>query len=273
VRRGPRVRLLAVAALALAACGGPSPAERASSAGIRIVRFVLHSKLVGRDLPEIGVVPAEAAGRTPPMLVFLHGRHGTPDSGLNAAITMITVTRATAPAVVLANGGPDSYWHDRGSGRWGSSVVKELIPLAARLLRADASRVAIGGISMGGFGALDIARLWPERFCAVGGHSAAVWPTAGQTNPVAFDGPQDFARHDVMRYARTAPHPYGGARVWLDVGDGDGFRFNDRAIADGLRAHGAPVTFHEWPGGHNDRYWQAHLGEYAAFYARSLAAC
>jgi S-formylglutathione hydrolase FrmB len=188
-------------------------------------------------------------------------------------MTMIDDAGNRAPVIVLANGGSDSYWHDRASGRWGTSVVRELTPRAARLLGADPTRVAIGGVSMGGFGALDLARLWPGRFCAVGAHSAAVWPTASQTNPVAFDDAEDFARHDVMGYARTAPHPFGRTPVWVDVGTSDGFVHNDGEIAADLRRDGARVTFHAWPGGHDAAYWRAHLGDYAAFYARSLAAC
>ncbi len=227
-----------------------------------------------RGLPEIGVVPPRRTdGARPPMLVFLHGRNGTPDSGLNAAITMIQDAGALAPAVVLANGDLDSYWHDRRSGKWGTSIVKELVPQAARLLHADPSRVAIGGVSMGGFGALDVAKSWPGRFCAVGGHSAALWSTGAQSNAAAFDDAEDFARNDVMGYARTARHPYGTTPMWMDVGDGDAFRFNDRATADSLRAAGARITFHEWPGGHNTRYWSAHLADYARFYAHALAAC
>jgi S-formylglutathione hydrolase FrmB len=55
-------------------------------------------------------------------------------------------------------------------------VLDEVIPKALTVLHADPRRVAIGGISMGGFGAYDLARLDPGRFCAVGGHSAAIWP-------------------------------------------------------------------------------------------------
>jgi enterochelin esterase-like enzyme len=207
------------------------------------------------------------------MVVFLHGRHGTPARGLNAAITMIQDAGRSAPAFVLANGGDDSYWHDRSSGEWGSSVVKELIPRAATMLGADPTRVVVAGISMGGFGALDLGMKWPGRFCGVAGHSAAIWPTGGQSNAVAFDDATDFSRNDVMGYARTASHPYGGTAVWLDVGSGDGFRFNDGAVAHSLKAHGAAVTFHQWTGGHNDGYWRAHLRDYAGFYVRALSAC
>ena len=207
------------------------------------------------------------------MVVFLHGRHGTPDSGLNAAITMIQDAGRSAPAFVLANGGDDSYWHDRSSGEWGTSVVKELIPEAAALMNADPTRVVIAGISMGGFGALDLGMKWPGRFCGLAGHSAAIWPTGAQSNAVAFDDATDFARNDVMRYARTASHPYEQAAVWLDDGSSDGFRFDDSALAHSLMQNGARVTFHEWPGGHNDTYWRAHLHDYVDFYVGALASC
>src|SRR5262249_43266228 len=126
-RRSSRRSLsLGVAALAVAiaaGCSGPPPQVRASSAGIRIVRFTLTTTMVKPGLPEIGVVPPpRPSGARPPMLVFLHGRNGTPDSGLNAAITMIQDAGPLAPAIVLANGNRDSYWHDRRSGRWGTSI-------------------------------------------------------------------------------------------------------------------------------------------------------
>jgi S-formylglutathione hydrolase FrmB len=263
-----------VAVVALAACGGPSPEVAANSAGARIVRFHLRSALVGQDLPEVGVEPSPlASGARHPLLVFLHGRNGTPESGLRAAITMIADAGPEAPAIVLANGGPDSYWHDRRSGRWGTSLVRELIPLAARLLNADPGRVSIGGISMGGFGALDVGRLFPGRFCSIEAHSAAVWPTGGESAAGAFDDAQDFARHDLFGYARMASHPYGDVPVWIDVGASDGFRSNDAALAGLLQHAGARVTFLSWPGGHNSAYWASHLAQYAAFDARSLAAC
>jgi hypothetical protein len=75
----------ALGATATAGCGGPSAAARASMAGIRIVRFDLHSRMIHRTVPEIGLVPAASSATPPgarrPMLVFLHGRNGTPRAG------------------------------------------------------------------------------------------------------------------------------------------------------------------------------------------------
>src|SRR6185437_613719 len=88
----------------------------------------------------------------------------------------------------------------------------------------------IGGISMGGFGALDLARLAPRRFCAVGGHSAAPWRSGGETPVGAFDDAGDFARYDVVGIARRHPRLFENARVWLDVGTDDPFRSADAEL-------------------------------------------
>src|SRR5262249_38572658 len=119
-----------------------------------------------------------------------------------------------APDVVFPYGGDDSYWHDRSDGAWGRYVVNEVIGQAVRRLGADPHRVAIGGISMGGFGALNLARLDPARFCAVGGHSAALWVSGGDSAPGAFDDASDFARNNVIGAAR-AGNPYRGMPVWI----------------------------------------------------------
>jgi S-formylglutathione hydrolase FrmB len=127
-----------------------------------------------------------------------------------------------APAVVFPDGSEASYWHRRRSGDWARYVVDEVIPAAVRRAHADPSRVAIGGISMGGFGGFDIARLHPRRFCAVGGHSAALWLRGGDTAPGAFDDAADFARNDVIGIARTRGRAaWGRAALWLDGGTAD----------------------------------------------------
>jgi S-formylglutathione hydrolase FrmB len=143
-------------------------------------------------------------------------------------------------------------------------VVREVIPAAVRRFGADPSRVAIGGTSMGGFGALDMARLWPGRFCAVGAHSPAIFTSARATMAGAFDSAEDFARHDLLSLRPS----YGSTAVWIDVGTQDRFRAADVRFARelGLQAH-------VWPGKHGSHYWRAHMAQYLAFYAHALQKC
>jgi S-formylglutathione hydrolase FrmB len=264
--------LLAVAAAALTAAL-VVPALGTDTYGARVIRFTIDSPLVHQTLPAVAVVPAGASSGPRPLLVFLHGYGGNQNSSLvGPMFAALAQLGSRAPDIVFPYGDPDSYWHDRASGAWGSYVTEEVIPQALALLHADPQRIAIGGISMGGFGALDIARLHPGRFCAVGGHSAALWLAGGDSAPGAFDDAEDFARHDVIAAAR-AGDPYPGTAVWLDVGTQDPFRAADTALAAALRADGHPVQFHVWPGGHDAGYWNSHWSSYLGFYAAALAGC
>jgi S-formylglutathione hydrolase FrmB len=261
---------LVVAALALLVV---VPALGTDTLGARIVRFSISGPLVHQTLPVAAVIPAGATARPRPLLVFLHGKGEDENSNLDDAMfAALARLGSRAPDVVFPYGGADSYWHDRADGAWGAYVVREVIPQALARLHADPSRIAIGGISMGGFGALDIARLNRGRFCAVGGHSAALWVSGGESAPGAFDDAEDFARHDVIAAAR-AGDPYPGVAVWIDVGTDDPFRAADTALVAALRADGHAVQFHVWPGGHDQGYWQSHWNSYMGFYAAALANC
>jgi len=252
------VLVAAAVAAGLAGCAGSDEPE--------IERLDVRSRILGRSLEQIGVRTGE--GR--PLLVLLHGRGSKPADvlalGLQEALQALG---ARAPSVLLVNGGDDSYYHDRRGGRWGSYVLREAIPAGISRLDADGTRVAIGGISMGGFGALDLARLAPRRFCAVGGHSAALW--RGETPPGAFGDAADFRRHDLLA-AASRGRPYRSA-VWIDVGTRDPFARAGRRLARLLSDRGVQVTYRSWPGSHEPRYWRAHLPAYLGFYARALGSC
>ncbi|MDX6514500.1 MAG: hypothetical protein QOH73_166 [Gaiellaceae bacterium] len=241
--------------------------------GARVTRFSLTSRLLHQRLEEIVVTPrGGGAGR--PVVVLLHGRSGHPDNFLDDQwFAELARLGKRAPDLILVSGGNHSYYHDRADGPWGRYVMEEAIPAGIARLHADPRRVAIGGISMGGFGALDLALEHPHRFCAVGAHSAALWRTGAETPAGAFDDATDFARHDVLALAGARRRPLGRARVWIDAGDDDPFFHAGRALAGILRAHGQHVQFHTAPGGHEHGYWWAHEPAYLAFYASALAHC
>jgi S-formylglutathione hydrolase FrmB len=242
--------------------------------GARVEHFVIHSRYAHATLRETTVEPAAATDAPRPLLVFLHGRGMNEDSSLRKQMfAALAGLGERAPDIVFPDGGDHSYWHDRGGAAWGRYVMSEVIPDALERLGADPKRVAIGGISMGGFGAFDLARLHPKRFCAVGGHSPAIWTGSGQTAPGAFDNAADFARNDVVRVARTHPSLFAGKPLWLDAGTADPFDPGDRAFVSALRAGGIKISVHRWPGGHTGSYWRSHWKSYLGFYARALANC
>jgi enterochelin esterase-like enzyme len=244
-----------------------------STHGNTIVRYTIASRLLHRSLSEVAVVPP--GGDRRPLLVLLHGREdhrNGPESMLSDALLEgLRALGRRAPVVALLNGGGHSYYHDRRDGPWASMLLREAIPGAARRFHTLPGRIAIGGISMGGYGALHLASLGPREFCAVGGHSAAVWTSGGMSAPGAFDDAEDFTRNDVIAAARAGRFDH--IRVWIDGGDRDPFHDADRELASIIRARGNHVSYHVWPGGHDGAYWHAHMSAYLRFYAGALASC
>ena len=252
------MRLLAAtcATLALAGCGSGANEH-----------FTVESRLVGRSLEQAVYVPSgDTKGK--PLLVLLHGRSSSPDSMAKKSLAeALDDLGSRAPVVVFANGGDHSYYHNRADGRWGSYILDEVIPAAIRKYALDPRRVAIGGFSMGGFGALDLARF--RRFCAVGGHSGAMWRSGGETPQGAFDHAEDFEQNDVIEAAAKSPRLYGKAKVWIDVGTEDPFRSANEELARRLSGE----RFVLWKGDHDFSHFERDAPRVMRFYADALASC
>ena len=244
--------------------------------GAELTETSIESKAVPGEHPVSVVVPDGADDGERGMLVFLHGRSGDDGSYTDDEefFEALAGQGGDAPIVVFPDGGESSYWHDRDTGNWGSYVTDEVIPQMAGKFGADPDRVAIGGISMGGFGALDLAIQNPGMFCAVGGHSPALFLSGGESAPGAFDDAEDFDDNDVLATAAVDPDAFSSQPLFLDAGKSDPFVPGVTELANSLEAAGVDATVKlNWPGGHDEDYWNAHWDEYLAFYADALADC
>ncbi len=249
---------VALAIAALAGCSSPPPPV--NTQGARVLYLTIDSRFVHGAMPLTLVTPA-GGGAHRPLLVFLHGLHSLGyDDNSQLTDQMFAALHALGPRApdIAFPYGDDSYWVNSASGAWTSYVLDEVIPKALTVLKADPRRVAIGGISMGGYGAYTIARLDPGRFCAVGGHSAAIGSLGGAPASTS----------DMIATATTNPKLYGRAQLWLDVGAQDPFIGADQQLANALH-----IQLHVWPGGHDLGYWNAHWSDYLGFYAHALATC
>jgi len=190
------------------------------------------------------------------LLVFLHGRGGYEGTFNDAVFRGLPSLGGHRGALVaFPAGGVHGYWHNRADGDWEDWVMDEVIPLVERRFGIDPQKLAIGGISMGGFGAYDIALKNPGRFCAVGGHSPALWFDGSETAPGAFDSAADFDRNDVVGTVQADPEAFGDAKVWNDYGQTDDFLPYDEGFVEAMEAGDADFTTHSWPGGHEGSYW------------------
>lgn len=191
-------------------------------------------------------VPGDSGTRTEalPVVVFLHGinQRGAggylPTSGAGGAVVRHYLERVPA-AVLLPQCRPGSYWSDP---VMDEMVMRALGESAARL-GADAGRLYLAGVSMGGYGVWHLASQHPGRFAAL----------------VSVCGGSPLRGGD--RFAPVA-REVGATPAWLFHGAEDRVvpAAESRQMAAALRAAGGDVRYSEYPGvGHN--VWTNVLGE------------
>jgi hypothetical protein len=246
-----RTLLLGGGALAvLAACKSspPSPDYQAPAVGAPVRKFTLQSAAMKGPV-RFGVsAPPDARA----VLVCLHAR-GT--VGYRLAFDTVHVHHVVAAAgkpiaVVAADGGPTSYWHERRSGIDPQAMLHdELLPRVDEIVGPGLPR-AIMGWSMGGYGALLAAERHPDLYEAVVGSSPALFRSASATSPGSFDDAADYERNDVFAHAAAlAP-----LVTRIDCGTHDPFLPAAKAFA-ALLPKPNPGGFTN--GNHDAAYWRS----------------
>ncbi len=226
----------------------PTPACRAQSGQLRIE--YLNSSVLARRVPYSLYLPPCYDGDSThlyPVLYLLHGANTDhtqwPDLNVAPDADALIAQGVIGPLLVVM---PDGNY---GPGEdYGAFVLRDLIPHVEQTWRAAPRRQdrAIGGLSQGGYWALNLALSHPDLFTAVGGHSPAT----------------DSALLNLL--TSNAPDL---PRIYLDVGNDDPLAASTAAFAASLRSHGLAPIFHVYPGGHNRPYWRSHTAEYLTFYA------
>ncbi len=245
----------------------------------RLEEPALDSAAVGRTLPYRVYLPP-GYDSTPdqrfPVLYMLHGWGGDERQwerlGLLTAAERMIRAGELPPLIIVMPRGEQAYWMDHSGGgpRWGRYVAAELVAEVDRRYRTEPvrERRMIGGLSMGGHGALQLALNNPGTFGAVGAHSLVLRRYAEA--PQYFGDEAYFRRFDPVSIIRSRPESARGPALWIDIGTADGWR--ERAEAFHLQLEAAGIT-HGWqlaPGGHDDAYWTANMETYLRFYAAAL---
>jgi enterochelin esterase-like enzyme len=134
-------------------------------------------------------------------------------------------------------------------------TIENLLPFVEMkfcVLRSASGR-SIGGISRGGYWALEIAFRQPEMFGAVSGHSSHL---RFETDPARYNPLATYAEADLS-----------AMRIWLDRGETDFLRPGQDQLHERLLAAGITHDYRVNPGGHNDAYWAEHMAEYVDWHA------
>ena len=234
-----------------------------------IVRGVLQSRARGRAVRwAVAYPPGVEPGAALSVALVLHGRSGDSGQAFRSHALqhfLAAGVRAGTPPFAMASvdGGKDTYWHRRADGDDPQAMLlEEFLPLLQeRGLKTE--RFGLTGWSMGGYGALLLASRVPGRVKAVAVDAAALWRRAADTAPGAFDGPQDFAEHDVLGHLDRLQ----GVPLRVGCGRSDPFIATNRYLVRAL-----PQTEQAFPrGGHNTGCWNLLRPGDVRFLGRHLA--
>ena len=193
-------------------------------------------------------------------LILLHGQ-GYKNSqwlelGLVNLADQLILSEQISPLVILL---PLERYdlQDPNESNYGKLIMDSLLPWAAEFLPACIERecLGIGGISRGGAWALWLGVKYPERFSAIGMHSAPPFS-------LGYYGLL-YALRDLGEAKR--PHLY------LDAGEQDPYYGYISAFHEDLVTLDIQHTWTIAPGEHKNTYWQAHLQAYLLWYGSQLS--
>jgi enterochelin esterase-like enzyme len=155
--------------------------------------------------------------------------------------------------------------------RWGEYLDRDLLTMidaTYRTLRSPASR-AIGGLSMGGYGALYHAFTHPDLYGVVGAHSPSLHSDPSQV-PFLGQGEQ-FNEVDPVFLAGYSVN-LTKLQIWIDIGkDDEAWLARTTELHNVLLYRGIPHTWQLLPGAHDYDYWTGNMLAYVRFYGHALA--
>jgi S-formylglutathione hydrolase FrmB len=226
------------------------------------------------------VFPEEPAAPRPwATFYLLHGL--SDDNTIWTRRTSIERYVADLPlAVVMPDGGRGFYTNAVDGDAYENDLLEDVMDLVERTfpVKAERSGRAIGGLSMGGYGAIKLGLKHPERFASVHSHSGAVGFLRGDTKRAKthypeFDrvfgrspaeGPEDpFAIVKRIDHGRIP-------RMRIDCGTEDFLLDQNRAFHAHLESLHIPHEYQEFPGGHDWAYWDTHIQEAIAFHVKNV---
>ncbi len=234
-----------------------------------------HSAALNRDIPFRVILPASIpSGQKLPVVYLLHGGGG----GFHDWSNYSDVARFAERGLILVMPeGNSSYYAnsaERPQDRYEDYIVNDLISDVESKFPVAAGRAnrAIVGVSMGGFGAVNLALKHPELFVFAAGISSAI---DVPSRPFSIKRIQQYRQHASIfgpwkSQHRLANDPFVIARsvdptripyLFLTCGEQEGLLPANRQFAALLKARHIPNEFHTGPGGHDWSQWNRRLDD------------
>jgi len=236
---------------------------------------VRSDALGGRNQEAYVYLPSGYANhpqRRYPVLYLLHGFPGRPLAFLETVQMgivddAVTARRRAQPAILVMPFGSTGTFTDKEwvnglapDDRWSTFVARDLVHFVDTHFRTVATRGgrAIGGLSEGGYGAIDIALHHPREFSVVESWSGYERPDklrsvfGPQLQLLARNDPRLLVRRDARELRRLRTY------FWFYSGSTDPLRRQNASFAHELQQLDVPHRYFLVYGGHNWAIWRSH---------------
>jgi enterochelin esterase-like enzyme len=254
-----------------------SGTRRVAVAMPSVQSFSVASRALSGYLDQVQVVLPPGYSAHPhlryPVLYLLHGFPGVPSGFVNIGrVVSIEATLVAEgrmkPLILVMPSGTRSFLADtewaNGIGRgnaWDTFVARDLvhaIDARYRTIAVGAAR-GIGGLSEGGYGALNIGLHHPGEFSLL--ESWSGYMTAFRLRPVFGTGTSMLGYNSPAAWIRSvsaqvhANHTY----IWFYSGRSDPLAAQNRAFAAELGSLGIAHHFYTMPGRHTWGLWRSQM--------------
>ena len=225
-------------------------------------------------LPDVGEPPF-------PTLYLLHGL-GDDHSTWLRNTRLEQYARNWPMMIVMPDGYQGFYTKNEVGPDYATHLGEELVTFVERNFPAQRHRSgrAVGGLSMGGYGALRLGLGYAGKFCSIHSHSGALLRWTGDWegypdnwrllfNRVFGEGGRGTS-HDLLTLASAAADRSDRPQIRIDCGTEDYLIEDNRRFHQELEQLSYTHEYVEYPGEHNWDYWDLHIREALEFHARGF---
>lgn len=245
--------------------------------GLRFIT-VKSSNLKGRGDICVYVPEATTQVKDLPIYILLHGVYGSAwiwalKGGAHKTAAKMIASKEISPCIIAMPS--DGLWGDGSAYKQHSQkffdqwivddvicAVKQTIPQAG-----EKSTVCLGGLSMGGYGALRLGALYADIFSAISAHSSIT----------KLEQMKNFVEEDITLLESTTNRPDDLIQVFkacakklpplrFDCGKEDALFSANQTLSHALSDMNIPHLFEALNGAHEWDYWQTNIKKTLLFF-------
>ena len=227
--------------------------------------------------------PIHVGDKPLPLVLLLHGVYGSHwawalKGAAHRVLQRLIDSGECAPMMLAMPS--DGLWGD-GSGylhhsdadyaKW---IVEEVPTLAALVEpRVLGAPLFIGGLSMGGYGAMRLGARFAQKFAGISTHSSITdfrqmeGFVEESMDSFRLAPSEETAVFDIMLHRRGELPP-----LRFDCGTEDQLIEYNRVLHHDLQHEGIPHVYEEYPGGHTWEYWTEHVADTFRFFTSVIRA-